>query len=120
MFSTSSDSNKQYFQNENSGSAIGDATLKTLMELIIEQTLDNMDKQLLFDAYQAEIANLEAQLERCDDSLGPRSGVHTIEMSIQETTFIKRPYLLYIKKYGIPEDGIFLPSRLSEFTGTEH
>jgi hypothetical protein len=109
-----------YFQNGSTGATIGDYTLKSLLELIIEQTLDNMDKQLLFESYQQEIQNLETQLASACDSLGPRSGVYTIEMSIQETTFIKQPYLLYIRKYGIPEDGIFLPSRLSEFTGTEH
>jgi hypothetical protein len=29
---------------------------------------------------------------------------------------IKNNYLNYIKKYGVPSDGIFLPERLIEFT----
>ena len=58
----------------------------------------------------------QLQLER---PCGPGGSGRTTGMtwsSFRVDTAIRTEYIKYIQKYGVPDDGIFIPSLLAEFT----
>jgi translation initiation factor 1 (eIF-1/SUI1) len=65
--------------------------------------------------YKDEIENLKIRIIELEERpCATRSKVSRTAISINTECKIKMEYILYIQRYGLPEDGIFLPSLLEE------
>ena len=70
--------------------------------IIIEKNLQKLYDNLLISSNQTPtIAN--------------KTRIESNDVSLQVKTVIKKEYFCYFLKYGLPVDGIFLPSLLAEF-----
>lgn len=74
------------------------------------------DLELRNELAQEHIKYLETQIDllQKERNYGKATGGLTFS-EFRVDTAIKSEYIMYIEKYGVPEDGIFLPSRLAEF-----
>ena len=87
---------------------------------IIDSLILSIDCETKIDYYEKKIQNLnkclELQKKNYEEELQNKkklNGCLTTEVKINVN--IKKEYLLYIKKYGVPKDGVFIPSLLCEF-----
>ena len=68
---------------------------------------------------EKEIIDLEIALEecrkRCKKSIFEPTTAFNIETEMEVKVNIKDAYVLYLEKYGFPDDGVFDPDKLAEF-----
>lgn len=76
------------------------------------------DLELRNELCQEHVGYLESVIDKLkrNQSQGIAQGMQTFS-DVRVNTVIKMEYILYIQKYGMPDDGIFLPTRLMEFMG---
>ena len=82
---------------------------------LIDLIYDDLYEQLKIDDYLSTIEALTQQVEELKKHK-TEIGMQSIQShSLKIDAVIKTDYIKYIMKYGVPEDGIFIPSRLAEF-----
>lgn len=66
--------------------------------------------------YKDEIKNLNERIRQLENKQCITGARKTIDepIDLNYNCVIKQEYILYIMRYGVPEDGIFLPSLLEE------
>jgi hypothetical protein len=80
---------------------------------IVNDLFQIADWQLKYEDAQNTIVGLENQLNECMNGTHYKyKGFALLDMDIQNNAVIKQEYIDYIIKYGVPEDGLFLPSLL--------
>ena len=80
---------------------------------LIDMLLKQLDKEQKIQDYIDRIEYLEEQLKNCGKGQG--ASIRGMDINLQQDTKIKKVYILYIRKYGVLDDGLFLPSLLAEF-----
>jgi formiminotetrahydrofolate cyclodeaminase len=82
---------------------------------IICNLVKGFDKEAQFDNMQNEINLLKYQLENCQNSHSNIQSQYSFGIiDTNVSVIIGEEYIKYINLYGVPEDGLFLPSLLAE------
>jgi hypothetical protein len=81
---------------------------------IICSIVKGFDKEAQFESMQEEINNLRNQLQNCNKPIRSANTLGIMTLDTNVNVVIGFEYTRYISKYGIPEDGLFLPSLLAE------
>ena len=79
------------------------------------------DMELRNELANEQIAYLNQRIEQLQQERpcingNPSSAYGMTFSTFRVDTAIRTEYIMYIQKYGVPEDGIFIPSLLAEFT----
>jgi hypothetical protein len=80
---------------------------------IVNDLFQMADWQLKYEVTLEDNIGLKAQLEECMSGHKKKGySLALMDMDIANKAVIKQEYMNYIIKYGVPEDGLFLPSLL--------
>lgn len=86
---------------------------------IIDNLILSIDCETKIEYYERKIENLNESLElqrkNYEEKLKNKKRLGCITKEVEVNVNIKKEYFLYIKKYGMPKDGVFIPSLLCEF-----
>lgn len=80
---------------------------------IVNELTKGADYQLKYDDRAEHVQYLQNELNDCRNK-GKGYGLANFTMDIENSAIIREEYIRYIIKYGVPEDGLFLPSLLNE------
>lgn len=79
---------------------------------IVSDLIQIADWQLKYEDSKNTITSLQNQLNECMNGHVKGVAMAFLDMDISNRAVIKEEYIRYIIKYGVPEDGLFLPSLL--------